>query len=179
MYNISDKSAAVREIKKYLLIISENLHPQIPRTTVDGFYDEETKAAVTEFQKIYGIDPVGTVDYETFTKIYEIYSDILFDIIEWGYVIEDGGFPLSLGDYSEDVRALHMLIGELGKTYSDLPKVGTGSYYSEKTENAANELRRIFMMPVASGVDKALFVRIKKELRARRRADQNYSDIVI
>ena len=59
MYNIHDKSSAIRAAKEQLFAISEKLYPQVPRTTIDGFYDDETRAAVKEYQKIKGLKESG------------------------------------------------------------------------------------------------------------------------
>ena len=173
MYKIYDKSAAIRNVKEYLYIVSERIYPQISRTTIDGIYDEDTKKAVAEFQKIKGIEPSGEVSYETFTLLYNDYKSVMDDFYTFDYIIESGGFPLKSGSSSEDVRLLHILINELSKTYSKIENVGTGSYYSHKTAKSVRLLRKLFAMEDGDYVDKPLYLRIKKEIKSRRNADQN------
>ena len=172
MYNINDKSSAIRESKKQLFAISEKLYPQIPRTTIDGFYDEETRTAVKEFQKIKGFTESGNIDFNTFNEIYNDYKIVLDAFYGRDYIIEESRFPLGIGDMSEDVRTLHIIINELANTYPEIQNVGTGNYYSKRTGEAIKYLRNLFIMEESDILDRILFARMLTELDAIRRADK-------
>ena len=172
MYNITDKSDAVKEIKRLLFGVSQKLHPNIPRTTIDGIYDEETREAIKEFQRIKGLAESGETDLATFTSLYDDFKIAKAEFYGRDYIVSGDGFPLQRGDMSEDVRTLHIIINELAKTYRDLENVGTGSYYSRKTQRAISNLRRIFMLEDGEELDRRLFERMLTELDAIRRADK-------
>ncbi len=174
-YDITNRKDVVREIKKYLYLVSESLYDNtIPRTTIDGFYDEETTAAVTAFQKIKGINPSGAVDYETFTLLFNDYKNLIFDIEYKDYILENNSFPFKIGDFSDDIRIIHLIINELSESYVNIPKVRTDKYYSVETENAVSLLRDLFFMDEGKAVDKELYYRMKKEIEARRHSDEIY-----
>ena len=59
MYRTGDRQAAIREIKKYIYVISTKVYPEIERTTIDGQYDEPTREAVKAFQSKVGITADG------------------------------------------------------------------------------------------------------------------------
>ena len=169
MYNIADKNEVIREIKKYLYAISTNTYPEIGRTTIDGFYDKETADSVRRFQEIKNLGADGIVDYLTFLALYAEYKSIIDKENTKDYIVEDSGLPIVFGDLSEDVRALHILINQLRNVHKEIASVGTGSYYSKRTEAAVRELRKIFGMQDGVGVDAILFNRMIAELDAHKR----------
>ena len=173
MYQQSNKNAAVTEIQKYLFFLSDKRYPQIPRIPIDGAFDKETENAVIEFQKIMLLSPSGIVDFETFTALYNEYESALNDQNTNNYIFGDGSFPLKENDQNEDVRALHVMINRLRKTYPQLNAVGTGAYFSAATKGALEKLRAIFSLRGMPILDKELYRRMKKEIDARERIEKN------
>lgn len=66
----------VRTIQEQLNAISNN-YPMIPKTAVNGFFGEETAAAVTVFQGIFNLPQNGIVDYATWYEISRIYVAVM------------------------------------------------------------------------------------------------------
>ena len=159
MYRINDKKSAIREIKKYLYALSRSIHPSIRRTTIDGVFDEETRGAVIDFQKIMGYNTTGIVDFETFTALYNEYLRAIESKTP-NNITSSGGFPLSVGDMNEDVRLLHIFVNELAKIYTTVEDVGTSSYYSNESAAAILALSKIFMMDESGVADKIMMKRI-------------------
>ncbi len=175
MYHITDKEAAVKEIQRYLYVISDTAYPEIPRIPVDGDFDGETRVAVEKFQQLMGIEVTGKVNNETFGLIYEEYLAVTAEKNTDDSIISGDNFPLEEGSHSEDVRALHIIINELKETYTELPFVGTGAFYNRATAEAVRMLRKIYMLTPADSVDKVLYSRLREDLDARRRVKQKYS----
>lgn len=69
------KGEYVTTLQKYLNIIS-NQYPSIIKVKVDGIFGPETKSAVFEFQKIFGLAIDGIVGMETWEKLYDLYTKI-------------------------------------------------------------------------------------------------------
>ena len=164
MYRANDKSAAVKEIKKYLYALNQSLYPSIRRTTIDGFFDDETRNAVIDFQKIMGINPTGIVNLETFNALYAEYLRATDESNE-NSINQSFGIPIAIGDMTEDVRVLHVLINKLSRIYNSVDYVGTSAYYSEESANAVRALKKIFMMEDTPIVDKATMQRILYDLK--------------
>ncbi len=173
MYRTNDRQEAVREIKKYLYVISTRLYPQIGRTTIDGQYDEPTRAAVKEFQRIMKLADSGEVDIETFNALYLAFRRVRDDFYERDYIVENTDFPVRVGHMGENVRALHILINELAKEHPDVRDVGTGGYYSARTARSVQSLRRAYGLGESDEVDKHMYSRMLMELEAIRRRDKN------
>ena len=179
MYRTNDKQAAIREIKKYLYVISTRVYPEIGRTTIDGQYDAPTQEAVRAFQKIKGLPEHGEVDIDTFNALYDVYDAARWDFYARDYIVEDTDFPVGIGRSGEDVRALHILINELGKHHVDVADTGSGSYYSARTARAVKSLQRAYGLKESGDIDKIMFSRMLTELRAIRSRDKNprYADL--
>ena len=159
MYTVTDKSAAIKEIKKYLYTLNQTIYPSVRRVSIDGQYDEQTRKAVIDFQKLMGYKQTGIVDYKTYTAMYDEYLSAL-DESSSNKITYDGGFPLSIGDMNEDVRLLHIFINELADVYSSIKKVRTSSYYSTETAEAVLSLSKIFMLKETTSTDKGMMRRI-------------------
>ena len=173
MYRINDRQEAIREIKKYLYVISTRLYPQIGRTTIDGKYDEVTRGAVKNFQRIMGLTDSGSVDLETFNALYGAYAEAVEDFYAGDYIIERTKFPVGIGASGENVRALHILINELSREHPGIGNVGVGSFYSTHTARSVKGLRQIYGLGDGDAVDKRLLSRMQMEIDAIRRRDKN------
>ena len=175
MYYITDKKAAVRQVQKFLFLLSDTIYTSIPRIPIDGVYNGETKQAVEKFQALMNLEVTGIVDFITFSSLYDEY----LKVFEWknmrDYVVGDTEFPMVIGTYTEDVRVLHVLINELKKTYTEIPDVGKENFYTTRTAKAVEYLRKIFRFSDGEHVDKELFDRILKETDARHNINQKYS----
>lgn len=174
MYELLDKPAAIREVQKFLHVIADRVNTDIPRVAIDGVYGEETADAVRIFQTIYGLRIDGLVDRATFDMLFILYRDALVDFASSDYIITDIGFPIKIGSQSNDVLALHLLIEELGKTYTDIGTVSKSTYFSEATQNAVMNLQKIFRAQVTGEVDSLFYDRMNYELDAIRRLNEIY-----
>lgn len=175
MYHITDKKSAVKEIQKYLYVISDTAYPEIPRVPIDGDFDDETRISVEKFQQIMGIEVTGSVNSETFELLYKEYLAVIEEKNTVDSIIGDDDFPLEIGSHSEDVRALHIIINELKETYAEIAYVGTGAYYNQTTAEAVKGLREIYMLKPADYVDKEMYSRLQEDIKARRRVKEKYS----
>ena len=64
----------IQEVLAYISTIV----PEIPYVQPDGRYGPETTAAVTVFQRIYGLEPTGIVNEETWNKLISVYRELRF-----------------------------------------------------------------------------------------------------
>lgn len=70
--DIGSTGDKVRQIQEQLEAVSR-VYTAIPRIVVDGVFGEQTKRAVNEFQKVFGLPQTGVVDFKTWYKISQIY----------------------------------------------------------------------------------------------------------
>ena len=174
MYQQNNQSEAIKEIQTYLFFLSDKKYDSINRIPIDGVFDKETEQAVIAFQKETSIDPTGIVDYETFTTLYSEYVTAYEEFYEKAYIIGDGSLPLKENDQNEDVRALHIMINELQKSYPQISEVGSGSYFSSRTGDAIENIADLFSFQKTRVLDKALYTRIKEEIASRKLFEEKY-----
>ena len=70
-----DSGQKVRHLQYMLSVLSAYI-PQIPPITVDGIYGSATKSAVLSAQRWFGLPQTGTVDDQTWDRIYDQFSGI-------------------------------------------------------------------------------------------------------
>ncbi len=169
MYRQTDRKSAIIEIQKYLYVLSDRKYKEIPRVPIDGVFDAETAYAVRKFQEIKLLPTSDKVDLETFTALYEDYREVVNEFYTTDYILGDGTLPLFETNQNEDVRALHLIINELRKSYPQIKDVGTGAYFSRRTGDAVEYLRELFGLEKSRRVDKKLYARMLLELKAQNR----------
>ncbi len=175
MYELLDKPAAIREIQKFLFVISDKVNNKVPRVAIDGIYGEETKNAVVIFQDLYDIDGDGTVDRITFDKMYVLYKDALDEDLRSDYIITNGGFPISVGAQNNDVLYVHLLLNELGKTYKDIERIDIKStFFSERSSRAVKDLEKIFRIDGNGEIDSLFLLRMENEIDSIKRRNEEY-----
>jgi len=65
----------VRTIQTYLNRIADNF-PAIPKISITGTYDDDTRKSVLKFQETFYLPQTGTVNYATWYKISQIYVSV-------------------------------------------------------------------------------------------------------
>ena len=174
MYFLSDKPAAIKEVQKFLHFIADRETSNIPRVAIDGIYGSETRDAVSAFQLWHGLEITGEVDRVTFDALFKEYDDIRTMNSVSDFIVTGKPFPFELGDQSDDVLLIHLLITELQKSYKDIGNVRKTTYYSSDTENAVKALQHIFMMEENGVVDALMYQRMKDEIDSINRIGEVY-----
>ncbi len=67
------RNQSVSDLQTYLQLIAKNI-PEIPSVSVTGYYGDQTEAAVSAFQRLYGIDVSGAVGPVTWATIANQYD---------------------------------------------------------------------------------------------------------
>ena len=163
MNKIHNERDAIWRIQYYLHFIRDRSHPELPPLTPDGIYGDETRLAVEEFQRLYGLDVSGVVDYETNEMIYAIY----LENAEEGVLTADfmQGLPASFGSSGITVAVLNSMLFELRKIYPDLPRVKMSNYFGYDTKSAVLALEEIFGFKESGTVDIKMYRRLVREAR--------------
>lgn len=81
------ESEVVRLLQEYLNYISQFIE-QIPSVSPTGYFGQRTEESVIAFQRLYGIEPSGTVGAPTWNAITSLYNDLYI-----GNRLGEGQYP--------------------------------------------------------------------------------------
>lgn len=168
MYRLEDRPAAIREVQRFLLIVSQN-DLSIPHITVDGVYTEQTAEAVRIFQQSRNIIPTGSVDLETFTLLFGEASELMAEEERRRRVIDAEGFPLKLGDSGSDVNGLNTILRELSEYYNKIIVKPYGSFFSRDTYDAVIIMQKQLLEEESGLVSIKFYDKLSEELNARKK----------
>lgn len=152
--SLGSVSDDVRLLQLRLNRISSN-YPSIPKiAVVDGYFTEDTEAAVRRFQEIFGLTPDGIVGNATWYAVIRIYNAVkrLNELDSEGIRLEDvtKQFPevLSLGSTGIGVSNLQYFISYLSDYYSTIPPVAIDGIFGNNTRESVIAAQKAFGLPV-------------------------------
>lgn len=128
----------IRQIQRALRILHKNSE-DIPVVFEDGIFGEETERAVIAFQALYGLEPNGIVDHETWVRLMEAANGHIrknaepFPIFPYISDEESGVLPDEEGKAIYFLQAMLIAIGE---KYSGFDGVTLNGTNDEATRNA-------------------------------------------
>ncbi len=171
MYLVNDEKSAIKEIQKFLYVVSQRENT-IPYVSVDGYYGDETRLAVTEFQRLNFIEESGKVNRETYDLLYIAYLDVINEKNSSVSGLSSQNFPLKIGDSGNDVAILNSILRELQQYYKELP-LPYGDFYSTDTENSVKEMQRHLFEDISGTVNESFLGKLKKETDNREKFKRN------
>lgn len=149
----------VRFIQVRLNRISAN-YPSIPKiSSPDGVFGLETENAVKAFQRQFSLAQDGIVGTATWYRILYIYNAVknVSELASEGIGYEDVllQFPrvLQLGDVSEDVRAMKIILSTIGEYVDTVRPVPVNDTFDEETKSAVEDFQRTYSLPITGIVD--------------------------
>ena len=159
MYRIDDRPAAIKEVQLYLRGVGYDTLPVI----ISGIFDDNTVAAVKNFQEKMDISPSGTVDFQTFTLLYEEYvkRNYIREIVEG--VNSRITFPLSVGMQGGEVERINDLTIEILDYYGHHHTVRRSGYFSSSTEEGVMIIQELFNIAATGEVDEITYGRMLTE----------------
>lgn len=145
-------------IQNQLNRISEN-YPAIPKISVTvGIFDNETQAAVREFQKIFDLEQTATVNKATWYKIKRIYNGVkrLSELDSEGLKYEETitRFPdiLQFGDSGYTVSSAQYYLNVLGYFNPNLNIFPINGNFDIQTQNAVENFQREYGLAVTGTI---------------------------
>ena len=138
----------VQTIQTYLKRIRQN-YPAIPVITdAAGTFGDNTRAAVTKFQSIFGLAADGIVGKSTWYKLSSLYTAVtrLAELNSEGINLGIGTVPpaavLRQGSRGQDVITLQYLLDVISEYYPDIPAVTQDGIYGAGTRQAVTAFQR-------------------------------------
>lgn len=146
---------AVFEAQSYLRNIGR-LDGDISRVVPDGIYASETTEAVKSFQKKYGLEETGIINFETWEMIKSKNSEAVFTASEPVQIIRitNEDLPLAIGVDNTLVYTLHLMLNNVASLYDNFTPLPLQSLFDENTEREVKRWQRVISHIESGKVDK-------------------------
>ncbi len=136
LLSVGSNGDDVKRMQFWLSIVSTN-NSAVPDLAVDGAFGSGTRTSVIAFQSYYGLAADGIVGKLTWDKLYEIYTDVINDLLPEG--ARPGIYPgtaLRVGDTGTEVKEMQYYLYLLSAYYITLPTIAYDGVFGVATENA-------------------------------------------
>lgn len=132
------------ELQRYLREISmsgANVRPVIP----DGLYNEQTAAAVADFQRMKGLPETGETDRVTWDAILDTYYDVISNLSEQIGVkpLPSVKTVLAPGDRGTSIVILQAMLNTLAGLFMNIPPNSLSGVYNSDTVKAITEFQTV------------------------------------
>ncbi len=137
---------------QYYLDYISNFVDTIGKVKPDRIFGEETRQAVIDFQRTFGLPAPGVVDEVVWNSIYNVYLGLLSSVpIEYreGVTIPFPGIILRRGSQGDDVRVLQSYLNYIARVYPEIPTVSVDGMFGPSTEAAVTAFQDLFGIDVA------------------------------
>ncbi len=150
---LGDSGEDVRTIQRQLNRIAAN-YPSIRKIpTTNGIFDETTRSAVEQFQRIFNLTPDGKVGKGTWYKLKQIYNSVkkLSELYSEGITISEAQRQyrtvLQKGDTGSDISVLQYYLAFIASFYDTIPTTAIDGIFGEQTLNSVIAFQRQFGLP--------------------------------
>ena len=158
-----DTGRDVENVQIRLNRISVN-YPGIPKIpAVDGFFGPETTDAVTEFQKVFGLQPDGIIGKSTWYKIQYVYNAVkkLYEVNSEGLTYSElpTRYPgsLEIGASGSGVLILQYYLEYFSLFVPTVQPVNPDGSFGEQTRNAVISFQKTYGLEQTGIVDRAVW----------------------
>ncbi len=128
-----DRGSIVSWMQYALNVISQFID-SVPRVTMNGLFDEQTKNALLAFQQTYGLPETGVADRDTWDMLGSVFERSLHAIPPRDQLYTYPGIPLSEGSSGEAVQILQSYLNRLANEFPYLPKVTADGEFGPRTK---------------------------------------------
>lgn len=134
------------ELIQYALNVVAAFNPAISQIAITGYFDEQTRNAVIEFQKTVNLEPTGVVDRET----YEALATNMFSILDtlpsesvYLPTLRWPGEAYTIGADAPPVYLLQEMLSYISLIIPMIPHFEPTGVYDEATQQAVREFQRL------------------------------------
>ena len=153
-----NNSNDVRSAQKFLRTISQN-YDSISSVVPDGIFGRQTEQSVTEFQRYFGIEPTGVIDFETWNKLVEVNGEVIEENREAvsTFIYPESNPVILPGESNLNMYVIQAMIYVLSLKTDTIPSVQINGVLDEQTVDAVKIVQMMFGLPVNGVVDKILY----------------------
>lgn len=155
---LGDNNPYILLMQIALNTISTN-YPAIPKIpNPQGTFDEATRAAVSEFQRIFSLPVTGIIDKSTWYQIRRIHIAVtnLAELTSQGVILSEIPEYIPTPGPEEvlpRVQIVQYFLNVLSAYYDAIPSVDINGILDTQTRKAILEFQKVFKLPVTGIVD--------------------------
>ena len=145
----------VESMQIMLRVVAEGNDRLIP-VVPDGIFGRNTMAAVTAFQRYYGLPATGVMNQVTWERLVEVYRHdlVLQSPAEGMQPILNPYQTLKPGESNYHVHLVQVVLRVLGSVYRGIPPVPINGTMDASTVTAVRRFQTLSAIPVTGEVDK-------------------------
>ncbi|MDF2616704.1 MAG: putative peptidoglycan-binding protein [Sedimentibacter sp.] len=143
-------------ILQYFLTLLSSYNKSIPPVPITRVFDEATRLAVIEYQKIRNLSPTGAVDRVTWDLLYNEALGIIKSLPPESTILPRLAYPgrnFSLGDEGLVPFVLQQAIQYISTTIKTVPFIEITGVYDKKTKEAVEAFQSAMALNVTGVLD--------------------------
>lgn len=154
----------IRSLQTMLRVIAED-DPSLQTVVPDGIYGQTTMAAVTEFQRKYGLPLTGITDQNTWDAIVPVYQNALTRVgkAEPIEIIMDPGQVFMVGDEGPYIYLMQTLLIWLAKDNSTIEAPAHTGIFDRQTSQALSAFQALAGLEQTGTLDKITWKHLSRQ----------------
>ncbi len=139
----------ILEIQLYLIDIAQ-VQPEIPIVYPTGVYDDRTRNAIVEFQKLFSLPVTGVVDIDTWNSLLNEHRKCMhcINIPSCVACFPNNVKEFKKGDQNNCIFILQIVLNNFRKRYVNYVEVPLTGIFDDKTEEAIKQFQQLSGLPV-------------------------------
>ncbi len=169
LFRLGSFGEEVQDIQRELNRIAAN-YPSIPRIPEpNGIFDQTTRLAVEQFQRIFNLPVDGVVGKSTWYKLKQIYNGVkrLSELYSEGITLTETQqvyrSALRYGDRGTDVGIVQYYLSFIGRFYDVIPVIAIDSVFGSETRDAVYAFQNQFGLTVDGVVGRQTWYALQDE----------------
>lgn len=157
-YDSTDREMRTRVLQRMLGALAD------PSVQENGRYDEATREAVRQFQRMRGYPATGVADRRTWEEMSRLYRERETDsVIEGIRPFVGRQRRIYPRERSDLVMILQLILNELRLRYDGFGPIPISGIYDEMTEDAVRQFQRINLLPMDGVIDGRTWNRMARQ----------------
>ena len=152
---VTEKERVIAEIQQYLRNIARSVSDE-PTVIPDGIYSDDTKRAVSDFQRSVGLAETGVTDYATFDALVKENRRVISESRSPKQVmpIKNSDLPLYYGMENEFVEKLKIMLNSVADKHGNFRNLERNAVFDRETENEVKRWQKVVFTEENGVVDK-------------------------
>ena len=164
-YNSEEQNKYILQIQRILRDLG-NYETGLPKVRLSGVYDGETKEAIEQLQKKYGLPPTSVVDYATWQVLQAVdrATKEAYELARAIYILPRNADYVIYPDLKDNViYVIQHLLNVISQEYDEIGEIPFTGIYDSATQNAIKEFQRKVLLEADGIINATTFNALAQE----------------